>query len=211
MSQAARTEMMLADLLLLPNDPADGSLEGFDTLLRVANTLGLHDTRPGPLMAAAMQAAVAAQAAEDKEEAAFEFARQLAAQVSVAQHAVDELQRLAQQMGVQGEAKQDESARLAGLVGPNRSKAAQYVDRQQRLEATLTARGVCPEVMQSRLHAAGREQGTAAAELAVVEQELAQFGGLPADVGAAAAATQTKWEELARLRQRLREHLDGIE
>jgi hypothetical protein len=67
MSQAARTEMMLAHLLLLPNDPADGSLEGFDTLLRVAITLGLHDTRPGPLIAAAMQAAVAGQAAEDKE------------------------------------------------------------------------------------------------------------------------------------------------
>ncbi|KAI3432417.1 hypothetical protein D9Q98_003971 [Chlorella vulgaris] len=86
-------------------------------------------------------------------------------------------------MGVQGEAPRDESARLSSLLGPNRSKAAQYVDRQQRLEATLTARGVCPEVMQSRLHASGREQGTAATELAAVEQKLAQFGRLPADVG----------------------------
>jgi hypothetical protein len=51
--------------------------------------------------------------------------------------------------------------------------------------------------MQPRLHAAGREQGTAAAELAVVEQELAQFGALPADVVAAAAATQAEREEQA--------------
>lgn len=74
----------------------------------------------------------------------------------------------------------------------------------QRLSTT-------PQVKHAQLQAAGRRHAAAAAELAQAERQLARFGGLPADAAAAAAATQGKRAELARLRRRLQEHLDGMQ
>lgn len=69
----------------------------------------------------------------------------------------------------------------------------------------------CLQIGQVLLQARGRERGRLAAELQAAEGELARYRELPADTAAACAATAEKRAELARLRARLREHLDALQ
>lgn len=68
-----------------------------------------------------------------------------------------------------------------------------------------------PQISQLRLQARGREYAAAAAQLAQVQRDLAQFAGLPADADAARAATAAKRQELERLRRQLQEHLSSMD
>ncbi|PRW61268.1 HAUS augmin-like complex subunit 1 isoform X2 [Chlorella sorokiniana] len=181
-----------------------------DMLAQCCAALQLADTRPAALAAAALQAATDAQAAQDAEEAAFEASRQLAAQIGAAQHALAELQQLADVLDAEGRGRAEDTARCTAAAEANSGKAARYAAQQAARQQALDGAGFAPELSQVGLQARGREHARLTTEQEAVQKELQAFAGLPADPDAARAATAAKRAELERLRRQLREHLDGL-
>lgn len=79
------------------------------------------------------------------QEAAFEASRQLAAQIGAAQHALAELQQLADSLDAQGQGRAEDTARWSATVESNGGKAARYAAQQAVRQAALDRAGFVPE------------------------------------------------------------------